>query len=51
MPIIRGHHLEGFITGTKACPAEFLATQTNGSAGVIVEMTTNAEYEKWMSTD
>ncbi|CAI9776439.1 unnamed protein product [Fraxinus pennsylvanica] len=49
--IIKGHNLEGFITEMRTCPAEFLAIQTTGSAGVTFEMTPNVEYGKWMSTD
>lgn len=43
LPIIKGHKLEGYLFGTKACPAMIL------SEGA--EKRINPEYEEWTATE
>ena len=48
LPVIRGNRLEGFITGSKKCPPEFITTiEENGDA----EIGENPAYEEWVVQD
>lgn len=46
--IIRGHHLEGFINGSRLAPPEFVNTGIDGSD---LNMEANPEYEAWLVHD
>ena len=47
LPVIKGNRLEWFITGTKKCPLEFVATGKGDDA----ELSENPEYENWVVQD
>ncbi|XP_062076240.1 uncharacterized protein LOC133780651 [Humulus lupulus] len=44
--IVRGHHLDGYLTGTKVKPAEFLSSDIAGGDNVV-----NPEFETWIIHD
>ncbi|KAK4273850.1 hypothetical protein QN277_017165 [Acacia crassicarpa] len=43
LPIIRGHKLEGFLTGSKPCPSQFIV--------VDGKTTLNPSFEDWVAAD
>lgn len=51
LPIIRGHNLEGYISGTNERPQEFTASQVTEESGTSVGIIRNPEYNQSVSTD
>ncbi|KAF4392580.1 hypothetical protein G4B88_015223 [Cannabis sativa] len=49
--VIRGHHLDGFINGSRPCPTEFITTPTATEGESGVDLTINPEYEHWIVSD
>lgn len=49
LPVIKGNRLEGYITGSKPCPPEFIKPEKDESdEGELVE---NPDFEDWMVRD
>lgn len=48
LAILRGQRLDGYILGTKVCPAEFLPTTSSDGS---VTFQTNKEFEDWVTFD
>ncbi|KAF4375812.1 hypothetical protein F8388_014534 [Cannabis sativa] len=49
--VIRGHRLEGFVNGTRPCPAEFIPTPATAEGEPGFGVTINPEYEYWIVSD
>jgi hypothetical protein len=49
LPVIRGNKMEGFITGAKQCPLEFIEVTIEGA--IKSELQNNPEYENWVAQD
>ncbi|KAK0581835.1 hypothetical protein LWI29_018538 [Acer saccharum] len=49
LPMIRGNRMEGYITGAKKCPPEFIITYLEQEADETLEE--NLEYEDWIVHD
>ncbi|TXG48382.1 hypothetical protein EZV62_027676 [Acer yangbiense] len=49
LPVIRGNRMEGYITGAKKCPPEFIITDLEQEADETLEE--NPEYEDWIVHD
>ncbi|KAL2525479.1 Chitin-binding type-1 domain-containing protein [Abeliophyllum distichum] len=46
MPIVRGHGLEGYLLGNKACPPQFINSQIIPEIETTMEMIPNPEYSR-----
>ena len=49
LPLIRGNKMEGFITGAKECPPEFIEVTEEGADEA--ELKENPEHENWVAHD
>ncbi|KAL5538061.1 hypothetical protein UlMin_042271 [Ulmus minor] len=49
LPVIRGNKMEGFITGAKECPPEFIEVTEEGADEA--ELKENPEHENWVAQD
>ena len=47
LPVVRGSKMEGFITGAKECPLDFIEVTEEGANEA--ELKDNLEYENWVA--